>query len=312
MAALYLGGNNKYEIYACTAGYGFNGLKAWYIADKTLTEEVLRKRWYILSRLQKPIYCTAINPCVEKQMEINPHDFREGTVHIVAISKKDNTLAAAISVAVDNGETENGKKIGLPLENVYGKTGYPTGDNLDKFRFLYLRKNYGDERSIAPGEMGELYRQFCLCGDDSARIGLYLGCYHLLVTMRKRDGLTPCWLWVFDAVSVYYNLYRKASFSTAYLREQSIQQHSELISPAIRDLHKVKSQGNTGITYKGKTVSRDVPVPIPVSKNGRIEFVRKEVPFLDGVVDIQKYDETVAAFGEKLRHNHREGYLFNA
>jgi hypothetical protein len=131
------------------------------------------------------------------EIETNPHDSREGTVHIVAIDNK-GEIECAVSVAVDVGNKDNGADIGLPLENKWEKNGFPEGASLDPFREKYLSSIYGITRKIRPWEMAELYRHYkrTMRSDFTPRLGVYTGCFHLLAREAIKKGIQPTWLWV--------------------------------------------------------------------------------------------------------------------
>ena len=196
MASLFLGKignyNDVYEIHAVTVNLPFREFSVSQISDTLLANEIFKSRFEVLAS-ERPIYCTAINPDSANRKEVNPHDLREGTVHLVALNKKGD-VSCALSVAVDIAGEEDGIPIGLPLENRWRQNGYPKGQNMDVFRKQYLPMNYGKNRSFKPWEMAELYRHFKSSTAKSSlacRLGLYAGCYHLLVRearkKQKRD-----------------------------------------------------------------------------------------------------------------------------
>jgi hypothetical protein len=225
LSSLYLGkigGKDVYEIHAITKDLPFREFPVSGIADGALFQKIIEERYRLLAS-GKPIYCTAVKPDTEKKIEVNPHDELPGTVHFVAVDKK-GALACALSVAVDTGESDNGGLIGLPLENRWKHNGYPEGASLDRFREKYLRLNYQRTRGLAACEMGELYRHFRVVsqGNDIApRIGLYTGCYHLLVREAIKKRITPTWIWVFDAIPSYFELYRWVGL--AALRDMTVE-----------------------------------------------------------------------------------------
>lgn len=164
-------------------------------ADSALFREILSGRYRLLES-EKPIYCTAINPCQKEKKEVSPHDDRPGTVHIVAIDMQGH-IACALSVAVDLGEKDRGKAVVLPLENRLRNNSFLEGANQDLFREHYLTLNYQWNRSLGVWEMAELYRHFRSTlrhSDLAARIGLYTGCYHLLIREALKKDLRPTWI----------------------------------------------------------------------------------------------------------------------
>jgi len=148
---------------------------------------MVKKRYEILNS-SRAIYCTAVRPDEKNKVEINPHDKRPGTVHIVSIDDKDNIICG-LSAALDTGETDRGELIGLPLENRWKPGDYPLGANLDEFREKFIRVNYGKNRELKPGEMVELYRHFKVNeGKENLpfRIVVYTGAYQLLVREARK------------------------------------------------------------------------------------------------------------------------------
>jgi len=293
MSSLFLGkiggANSSYEIHALTKDLPFREFTSSDIADHTLFNEIQSERYKLLAS-GKPIYCTAIHPDHKKEIEINPHDDREGTIHIVSINEKGN-IECGLSVAVDIGAKDNGDIIGVPLENIWKKNGYPEGARLDLFRKKYLRLHYSRDRDLKPWEMGELYRHFRAVGavgDMAARIGLYTGLGQLIVREAIKKDRTPTWLWVFDAIPAYFNLYRWVG--AAVLRDHSVADLPQLISPGSRVLKKKMVNGENVLTYKGQTVSRLVKTPIPKKEDGKVHYPVYDIPFLDGVVDYYKLD----------------------
>lgn len=144
MSSLFLGKIGGYEIHALTKNLPFREFTSSEIADHTLFNEIQSERYKLLAS-GKPIYCTAIHLDHEKEIETNPHDVREGTIHIVSLNEK-GKIECGLSVAVDTGTQDNGDIVGVPLENIWKKNGYPEGARLDLFRKRYLRCHYGRER----------------------------------------------------------------------------------------------------------------------------------------------------------------------
>ncbi len=286
MPSLYLGtlaDIHKYEIHAFTSGLPWREYASSEIADHALYGKMLEGRYQLLES-GRPIYCTAIRPDIENRVEKNPHDSREGTVHIVALDS-DGRIRAALSVAVDIGSTCSGEPIGVPLENRWLPGTYPMGASLDNFGARYLSRVYGGDRPVQPWEMAELYRHYSSSTSNGIvpRLGLYTGLIHLAVRQARKTGHTPTWLWVFDAIPQYFNLYKLAG--AAVLRDLTIETPARLVSPPFQP-----QNNSSPVQYKGHIVSRNVPVPIPNNEMGHLQFVLNDVPFLDGVVDIQRLE----------------------
>lgn len=272
MSSLFLGrigGLNKaYEIHALTKDLPFREYRASEIGDSDLFQNLIEGRYRLLES-GRAIYCTAVHPNTEKKIEINPHDTRDGTVHIVAIDDK-GEIECAVSVAVDAGNKDKGSFIGLPLENRWKRNGFPEGASLDSFREKYMPSIYGTDRKIHPWEMAELYRHYkrSLKSDFTPRLGVYTGCFHLLAREAIKKGIQPTWFWVFDAIPQYFYLYKLAG--AAVLRELTIVQNPRLISPGKRDLSIREVDGVKLIFYRGKIISRHVRTPIPSKANGNL------------------------------------------
>ena len=289
MPSLYLGkisGNNSSEIHAFTKDLSFREYCKSKIADRALFQKLLEGRYEILEK-GRPIYCTAVRPDRERRIEETPHDTREGTLHIAALDKN-GEIEAALSVATDIGTKDRGDLVGLPLENRWRTNGYPQGSSLDPFREKYARLMYGEDRSIRPHEMAELYRHFKKSNANglAARFGLYTGWYHIGVRDAVNKGITLTWCWIFDAVKNYFKLYKLVG--AGVLRDFSIGDPPRLISPSLQDIYERETHGVKELFYNGKKISRSVLIPIPFKKNGDIEFKNEEVPFLDGLVDIRR------------------------
>ena len=296
MSSLYLGkigGREMYEIHALTKDLPFREFPATEISDSALYENILKERYRLLES-GKPIYCTAIHPDHERRIEHNPHDDREGTVHIVALDKL-GSIACSLSIAVDTDLKDKGDLVGLPLENRWKRNGYPEGASLDIFRERYVKLNYHRDRPLKPLEMGELYRHFRAVkqrNDTAARIGLYTGAYHLLVREAIKKNLTPTWLWVFDAVPSYFNLYRWVG--AAVLRDPTVEDSPRWVSPnAAKGKKSDALNGNGAIHFKGMPISRTVKTPIPKKGNGKLEYKIDDIHFLDGVVDIFRAEKII-------------------
>ncbi|OPX19289.1 MAG: hypothetical protein BZ151_10060 [Desulfobacca sp. 4484_104] len=313
MASLFLGTvstkENKYEIHAVTKDLPFREFSASEISDRVLYRELLKGRFKVLAQ-GKPIYCTAINPDIEQKIEKNPHDSREGTVHIVAIDDN-RKIAAALSIAVDIGERDGGKEIGLPLENAWQQNNYPEGASLEAFRQKYMQRMYGEKRHVEPWEMAELYRHYKLVpkGNLLPRLALYAGWYHLGMREAEKKGWTPTWLWVFDAIPSYFNLYKLVA--KAVLRDWTIEMPVKLVSPAGKHLHIKQVDGCKEIFYQGRKISRSVKTLIPIIGSTALRYKYEDVPFLDGLVDVKKLSAEVEQGVVLTSFEGREGFCLN-
>jgi|GEM_PF-2751165 len=291
MASLYLGqigGKAIYEIHAITKNLPFRECPASTIADESLFRKIQEERYRLLVN-GKAIYCTAVNPDMGQKIETSPHDERSGTVHFAAVDSKGN-IACALSVAVDTGEHDNDDMIGLPLENRWQSNGFPVGNSLDRFRHQYLRLNYNRTRSVAPWEMAELYRHFrgAQQGNDLApRIGIYTGCYHLLVREAIKRQITPTWLWVFDAIPSYFDLYRWVGL--VVLRDMTVEDRPRWLSPPSTAMKRTKTGA---LQYHGEDVSRSIQVPMP-RKGNSLTVELADVHFLDGVIDMSRIESRI-------------------
>ncbi len=309
MSSLYLGkisGKDSYEIHAFTKDLPFRDYSSSMVADSALFQKMLEGRYEVLEK-GRPIYCTAINPDSERRIEENPHDSREGTVHIAAVDSN-GEIEAALSVAVDIGGQQEGKFIGLPLENRYETNGYPEGASLDPFRRKYIRKMYNEDRDIQPYEMAELYRHYkrCPCNGLAPRFGLYTGWYHLGVRDALNKGKTPSWLWVYDAVKEYFKLYKLVG--AGVLRDLTIDNQPRLVSPGSHEIDERVHDGHRGLFYRGRKISRTVGVPVPVKEDGKLRFKHEEILFLDGVVDIRRESESIRKNSVFLSLKELEGF----
>ena len=294
MPSLYLGkigGREIYEIHVMTKGLAFRKYKTSQIADNTLFEKMVKGRYEVLES-GKPIYCTAINSDMENKIEVNPHDSREGTIHIVAIDKNGN-IEGSLSAAIDVGLKDKGETVGIPLENRWLSNGFSVGASLDPFREKYARAMYGEDRDIRPYEIAELYRHYKRSknGDLAPRMGLYTGWYHIGVRDAVNKGMTPSTLWLFDAVKNYFNLYKLVG--GAVLRDPTIDNPPCIISPSPKNIVERVHEGEKALFYRGRKISRSVKVPLPFIKDGELIFKYENVPFLDGIVDARMRSETI-------------------
>ncbi len=282
------------EIHAFTKDLPFCSFTTSQIADANLYSSMLIGRYEYLQG-GKPIFCTAINADTSKGIEYNPHDDRLGTVHIAAINKLSQGISCMLSIAVDTGETFNGERIGLPLENRWKSNGFPLGSNLDGFRNNYLVLNSDSKHPIRPWQMAELYRHVRINGSPSdhvARLGLYVGAYHLLVREARNKKEEETFIWLFDAIVDYFHLYRLAG--AAVLRDLTIEDNPRYISPRKFDVKEVENADGRKLLYNGEVISRDVTVPHPINDVlGNLAFENKLVPFLDGVINIHKVENAI-------------------
>ena len=291
MSSLFLGEvveqKKKVEIHAFTKDLPFREFKIDEIADKELYNKMLNGRFRLLSS-GKPFFCTAINPKISEEIEENPHDSREDTVHFVAIDEN-NEILSSLSVAIDTGLTDNNSLIGLPLENRWKQNGFSEGNNLDQLRESYLKNNFDKNKNIEPYEMCELYRHYKLSGvkDTVSRLAVYTGAYHLLVREARNKGLTQTHIWVYDAVIKYFNLYR--FIGAGVLRDKLLNKKPEWLSPNKRNM-KLK---NDSIFYKDEIISRNIAIPYPQKANNQIFFENKSVSFLDGLIDIHNLEKMI-------------------
>ena len=296
MSSKFLGrigsSQNCYEVHAFTTGLPFREFCTSEISDMNLFKKMIKGRYSLLAK-RRSIFCTAVHPDPTRQIELNPHDTRNGSVHLVAINKQGN-IGSALSVAVDTGEKDGGKTIGLPLENKWKRNSYPEGASLDKFRDTYLFLNYHLNKTIKPWQMAELYRHYKNPSEKSdifSRLGLYIGCYHLLVKKAICDGQTPTTIWVFDAIAQFFHLYRFAG--AAVLRNFTLYNPPIYLSPSRLDIQSRIANKYKHLFYRGISISRNVTVPVPVYLNNKLCFRKRDFPFLDGVIDIFKVESAM-------------------
>jgi hypothetical protein len=142
--------------------------------------------------------------------------------------------------------------------------------------------------------MAELYRHWKAPfrgNGELARVGVYAGCFELLVEAAQRSDRVPSWLWVFDAIPQYFLLY---TFDGAgFLRDPAIAKPPRLLTPVKECLESIKRDGRRQVRCDDEVVSREVLVPIPEKRDGELIFRREFVPFLDGVVDIRRRQELI-------------------
>jgi hypothetical protein len=293
MASLYLGkigdGKQNFEIHAFTSGLPFREYPVSAVSDEGLFNKMHRSRYRLLEE-GRSIFCTGINPNAEEKTESNPHDSRAGCIHIASLDEN-GEIACGVSIAVDTGEKDGGTYIGLPLENRWKPGNYPLGKNLDPFRQRYPRLQWGTDRALKPWEMAEFYRHFKsshVSDDLNCRLGLYAAGYHLLVRNARTKNKPATPVWVFDAIPKYFTLYKWAG--CAALREQTIADEPEWISPSFDKVKSRKIGSEKMLFYKDRPISRTVTVPIARIASGKLSFSREEVPFLDGVIDLHKLE----------------------
>lgn len=310
--------SGQFEIHALTNGVPFRWLRTSDVSDYKLFDDLIGARYRMLQGdpedqvncKARPFYCTAISPDKEREVETNPHDYREGTIHIVSVEPESGRVVAGLSVAADPLEKDGGRFIGVPLENRWHPNGYPEGSSLDEFRERYIRLNRNEDRNIEPMEIGELYRHFIdssMAGNKAIRLGLYTGAYHLLVREARKRNQTTTDIWVFDAMPSYFQLYKWAG--AAGLRDITIEDIPRWVSPGTRHLEKSgNGNGDFDWSYKGEVISRDVQIPIPNYIDGELKFALKAVPFLDGVVDISRVESMIRSDPLKLDLMGTEGF----
>jgi hypothetical protein len=288
MSSLYLGkiGGKKgvYEVHAFTYKNPFRWLKVSEISDSGLFQKLLEVRYKILEE-GRVIYCSAVQPDVKRKIESNPHDYREGTVHLVSLDWNGGIVCGQ-SFAIDIDER------GLPMENRWKPNGYPQGVSLDLFREKYIRLNYGEQRNVKPWEMAESYRLFRIKSHEDnkpARLGMHTGAYHLLSREPNKKSETPTYLWVFDAIPPYFNLNRLLG---SVLIEPAIENPPRLVSPSMKEI-KIQGMNGDALFYKNEKISRNVKVPYPYKENDELRFEIRDVPFLDGVADIRRLEKAI-------------------
>jgi len=102
----------NYEVHAFTNGFPYRNLCTSEISDSKMFKELTKKRYDVLDK-GRIIYCTAVNPDKKNKIEKNPHDEREGTIHIVAVDE-DCEIVCGLSIATDIGDTYRGGRVGVP------------------------------------------------------------------------------------------------------------------------------------------------------------------------------------------------------
>jgi hypothetical protein len=179
--------DETYEIHAVTKDMPFHGFSVSEISDTVLFKRILQTRFDLITS-GNAIYCTDICIDFEDKIEYNPHDDREGTIHILAITKQGN-IVAGLSCALDTHERYNSDYIGLPLENRYkSRKGEPC--TIDSFRSRYLRTRYLVNRNTKPYQLAELYRHFKFPGKNNEfiRLSLYAACFQMLYKYPTING----------------------------------------------------------------------------------------------------------------------------
>ncbi len=294
MSSLYLGQISAegitYQIHAFTKGLPFREFSTSQIGDSALYEAMLRGRYDVLSS-GREIRWGGIDK--EKQQEYNPHDDRDGTIHIAALDQKDNRMASVISVAIDTGEKDQGEVIGLPLENRWKKNEKQKSVSLDPFRRSYLSINYGVQKPIEPYEMAEFYRHYRVSDIDAniPRIAICTGAFHLLIKEARNKNKTETFLWVFDAIVPYFNLYRMAG--AAVLRSFALKSPPRYVSPSPEKIV-YKHEGDQINAYWGEElISHSVKVPQLHIENGNITYKTEEIIYLDGLVDLRRVEKAM-------------------
>jgi hypothetical protein len=294
MSSLYLGhisaGDSVYQIHAFTRGLPFREFPSSEISDSSLFDAMLKGRYDVLAS-GREIRWGGIDK--EKQQEYNPHDDRPGTLHIAALDQKDQKMACVISIAVDTGEKEQGDIIGLPLENRWKKNEKQKSSSLDRFRENYLSFNYGVKRPIEPYEMAELYRHYRVSDIDAniPRIAICTGAFHLLIKEARNRNRTETFLWVFDAIVPYFNLYRIAG--AAVLRSFTLKDPPRYISPSPDKIVYKRESDQVNAYWGEEIISHSVKVPQLHIENGNITYKTEEIIYLDGIVDLHRVEKAM-------------------
>jgi hypothetical protein len=295
-------------------------------ADVGLAKQIHGLRYKILEKGQ-PIYCTAVRPDFKSREEHNPHDSLPSTIHFVSINRENGDIECALSTARDTGETYRGEIIGVPLENRYtpepfthgdfGKLTYLPGASLDRFRREFFRKNYNLKTNVPDGVIVELYRHMinpdstlkklirmknpnggpdiAIFPMEGARLATYAGAYQTLIRDPLEKGENPSFLWVWDAIPRYANLY---SFVGGVYRDMTINGKREWTWKPTRksDLIKVGNQyflrnGNDKNTMQ---VTRSLQILEPGENFGpeqRGTIILE--PMIDGLVDVRQVESLI-------------------
>ncbi len=294
MSSLYLGQVSTetatYLIHAFTNGLPFREFATSEISDPALFETMLKGRYDVLTS-GREIRWGGIDR--EKQQEHNPHDDRPGTVHIAAIDQKDKRMACVISAAIDTGETDRGELIGLPLENRWRKNEKQKSASLDQFRESYFSFNYGTNKPILPYQMAEMYRHYRVSDIDAnlPRIAICTGAYHLLIREARNKDKTETFLWVFDAIVPYFNLYRIAG--AAVLRSFTLKDPPRYVSPGADRIIYKKEGDQIKAYFNDEVISQSVKVPQLHLENGNIIYKMEDIIYLDGLVDLHKVERAM-------------------
>ncbi|MBN2102160.1 MAG: hypothetical protein JW716_04785 [Candidatus Aenigmarchaeota archaeon] len=212
--------------------------------DAAMCQEIYKSRFSVQTGSSEkkvgpaPMYCTAVTPDFEKKVERGPHD--ERAIHVASVNKHGKILYA-LSLAVDNGETHHGARIGVPLENRYKSPLMPDGSgqsyeesaSLDAFREKYARLNEGSNAPVADGRVVELFRHHqntamkttlaefahlpkeqrreavkrSVMIDFGDRLMTYGAAFKVLCTDPVARGQQPADLWVWDAIPNYAKMY---------------------------------------------------------------------------------------------------------
>jgi len=112
-----------------------------------------------------------------------------------------------------------------------------------------------------------------------------MGAYHLLSRESNKRGEIPTYLWVFDAILPYFNLYRLVG---SVLINPAIENPPRLISPKMKDV-KMEDINGKALFYKGEKISRNAKVPYPYKEDNKLKFKMEDIPFLDGLSDIRRW-----------------------
>ncbi len=133
-------------------------------------------------------------------------------------------------------------------------------------------------------------------------MAVYKGALNFLVSEQQKRGKVPTWIWVFDTIPDYFNLYKLVG--AAALRDGTISDSPKWISPGPKDIQVVENIAK----YGSQKISRLVEIPFPIRRNGKLSFEKKPVPFLDGVVDTFRARKAVFNTPITLRGMHNRGF----
>ena len=124
---------------------------------------------------------------------------------------------------------------------------------------------------------------------------------HLLDQKPRRDGNLPTRLWVFDAVADYFRIY---TMTGAALRDPTI---SDTPSWTVSGVDRLRSKRQSGPNKVESELVRSVLVPVPVKATNGITFKRRPIDFVDGVVDMDRWNISIKKSPWKLKHVTQQG-----